>query len=209
MHIAEGILSAPVLAAGAVSAAAGVGYGVWKMDDEHIPRVAVLASGFFVASFIHVPIGPTSAHLVLNGLTGLILGWAAFPALLMGLVLQAVLFGFGGLTTLGVNVACMGIPAVLCYQLFNRGARNGSPTIAALSGFAAGALAIAFTGALVGVTLVSAGRSFLPVVYALIIAHLPVMVIEGLLTASVVTFLKKVRPELLEAAPTVQLSGGE
>ena len=202
MHIAEGVLSAPVLAGGAVAAATGVTYGVWKMDDEHIPRVAVLASAFFVASLIHVPIGPTSAHLVLNGLTGLILGWAAFPALLMGLVLQAVLFGFGGLTTLGINTACMGIPGVVCYHLFNRGAKNGSSTAAALFGFVAGGLAIALTGALVGVTLVSAGRSFLPVVYALIVAHLPVMVIEGLVTASVVTFLKKVRPELLEAAVT-------
>ena len=45
----------------------------------------------FVASLVHVPVGPSSMHLVLNGLLGLLLGWAAFPAILVGLLLQAVL----------------------------------------------------------------------------------------------------------------------
>lgn len=201
MHIAEGVLSAPVLAGGAACAAAGVGVGLWKTDEEQIPRVAVLSSAFFVASLIHVPIGPSSAHLLLNGLTGLILGWAAFPALLMALLLQAVLFGFGGLTTLGVNTACMGLPAVICYAFFSKGVRGEGAAIAVVAGFLTGVVSIGLTCALVGVALFSTGKSFLPVVYPLALAHLPVMVIEGLVTASVVSFLRTVRPELLRAAP--------
>ena len=97
MHISEGVLSPPVLVAGAALTAAGVAMGLRKMDNEKIPRVAVLTAAFFVASLIRVPLGPSSVHLILNGLLGLVLGWAAFPAILVGLALQAILFQFGGL----------------------------------------------------------------------------------------------------------------
>ncbi len=113
MHISEGVLSAPVLATGAVLSLAGVAIGLKKMDYEKLPEVGVLSSVFFVASLIHVPIGPAAAHLVLNGICGLILGWMAFPAILVGLVLQGILFQFGGLTTLGINTFNMAFPAVL------------------------------------------------------------------------------------------------
>ena len=97
MHISEGVLSPPVLVTGAVLTAAGVALGLRKMENEKIPLVAVLTSAFFVASLIRVPVGPSAVHLVLNGLLGLILGWAAVPAILVGVALQALLFQFGGL----------------------------------------------------------------------------------------------------------------
>jgi cobalt/nickel transport system permease protein len=68
MHISEGVLSAPVLVTGAVLSFAGVAIGLKKMDYEKLPEVGVLSSVFFVASLIHVPIGPAAAHLVLNGI---------------------------------------------------------------------------------------------------------------------------------------------
>ncbi|MFC1526937.1 energy-coupling factor ABC transporter permease, partial [Candidatus Latescibacterota bacterium] len=77
MHISEGVLSPPVLAAGAALAAGGLAIGLKRMQPHDVPKVAVLSSAFFVASLIHVPIGPTNAHLVLNGVTGLLLGWAS------------------------------------------------------------------------------------------------------------------------------------
>ena len=70
MHISEGVLSAPVLATGAALTAAGCGIGLKKLDYDRVPQVAILTSAFFVASLIHVPIGPSSVHLVLNGLMG-------------------------------------------------------------------------------------------------------------------------------------------
>src|SRR5512147_1129646 len=79
MHISEGVLSPAVLAGGAGLAAAGCAIGLKKLDYEAIPRVAILSAAFFVASLIHVPIGPVGAHLVLNGLMGLLLGWVAVP----------------------------------------------------------------------------------------------------------------------------------
>ncbi|HEX67536.1 MAG TPA: cobalt transporter CbiM, partial [bacterium] len=114
MHISEGVLSAPVLSTGAIITAAGTYLGIKNLKEEKIPQAALLSSAFFVASLIHVPVGPSSAHLVLNGLVGILLGWIAFPAILLGLFLQAILFQFGGLTTLGINTVNMALPAVIC-----------------------------------------------------------------------------------------------
>ena len=113
MHISEGVLSTPVLLSGAALTVVGTAIGLKKMDYDRIPQVAVLSAAFFVASLIHVPIGPSSVHLILNGLLGLLLGWAAFPAILVGLALQALLFQYGGLIVLGVNTFNMAMPAVV------------------------------------------------------------------------------------------------
>jgi len=200
VHIAEGVLSASVLGAGAAVAAAGVAIGLRKMDYERVPRVAVLSSAFFVASLIHVPVGPSSAHLVLNGLTGMVLGWTAFPALLVALVLQAVLFGFGGLTVLGVNTVTMGLPAIVCYYLFNPAIiRTNRRACVFGLGFGAGALGIVLGCAMIGVALFASGREFVGVIKLALLAHVPIAVVEGLVTGSVAVFLRKVRPELLEA----------
>lgn len=102
MHVSEGILSGPVLVSGAALAAVGTGIGLKRLDYDDIAKAGMLSAGFFVASLIHIPIGPANAHLILSGLVGLLLGWGAFPAILVGVSLQAVLFQFGGITTLGV-----------------------------------------------------------------------------------------------------------
>ena len=115
MHISEGVLSAPVLITGAALTATAVGLGLKKMDYDRIPQVAILSSVFFVASLIHIPIGPANAHLVMNGLTGLLLGFSAFPAILVGLILQAILFQFGGITTLGINTFNIAFPALISF----------------------------------------------------------------------------------------------
>ncbi|MBF0525538.1 MAG: energy-coupling factor ABC transporter permease, partial [Deltaproteobacteria bacterium] len=58
MHISEGVLAAPVLLVGAALGLAGTAVGLKKLDYDRIPQVALLAAASFVASFIHVPIGP-------------------------------------------------------------------------------------------------------------------------------------------------------
>ena len=117
MHIADGILSTPVLIGGATAATVGVGYGLWQMKPERVPQTAVLASAFFAASLIHLPLPGGSVHLVLTGLMGVMLGWSALPAIFVGLLLQYLFFTHGGLTTLGVNTVCMAVPALCCHYL--------------------------------------------------------------------------------------------
>ena len=120
MHISEGVLSAPVLVTGAALAAAGISVGLKKMDYDKIPQAAVLSAAFFVASLIHVPMGPSNVHLVLNGINGLLLGWVCFPSILIALTLQAILFQYGGITVLGVNTVTMALPGLIGYYLFGR-----------------------------------------------------------------------------------------
>ena len=112
MHISEGILSGPVLISSAALAFAGTAIGLRKLDYDQIAKAGMLSAAFFVASLIHVPIGPSNAHLILNGLVGILLGWAAFPAILVALILHGMFFQFGGITTLGVNTIIMALPAV-------------------------------------------------------------------------------------------------
>ena len=188
-----------MLLAGAAAAAAGTAIGLRKLDYERVPQVAVLSAAFFVASLVHVPLGPTSVHLVLSGLLGLVLGWAAFPAVLVALGLQAVFFSFGGLTTLGLNTVVMGLPAVVCYYLFHSAVRNANEPWVFAAGVAAGATAVMLGALLTAAVLVAAGKSFEVFGPWVLVGHLPLALVDGLVTGSVVVLVRKVRPELLGA----------
>lgn len=209
MHISEGVLSAPVLISGAGLAAAGVAYGLKKMDYDRVPQVAIISSAFFVASLIHVPIGPISMHLILNGLTGLLLGWAAFPAILTALFLQALIFQFGGLTTLGINTLNLALPAVLCHLVFGRLIRGNRKNVSSVAAFFSGAAALGISGILVALSLIWSQQAFLATARIILLGHIPVAIIEGIITAAVIGFLKKVKIEILEvpyARPHIQSS---
>ena len=197
MHIVDGALSVPVLATGAVFTAAGVALGLKKMDYDHLPQVGVLSAAFFIASYIHLPIGFSSVHLILNGLIGLALGWAAFPALLIALFLQAVFFGFGGFVVLGVNTLNIALPAVLVYYGCRYGIQSCSPKVAAIWGAIGGAGSIILTTLMVAVSLMLSGEGFALAAKATFIAHIPVMIIEGFVTASAVLLIRKVKPTFL------------
>jgi len=196
VHISEGVLPVSVLAGGAAVAIAGVAYGLKRLDYDRIPQAGVLAASFFVASLVHVPLGVVSVHLVLNGMIGIILGWGAFPVIMIALILQAVFFQFGGFTTLGVNTVVMALPAVVVYLVFSRFIRNRS-SAAWLLTFACGFLSVLMSALIMGLALFLMGEAFMEVATAVVLAHLPVMVIEGIITAFCIRFLMKVQPSLL------------
>ena len=196
MHISEGVLSAPVLVSGMALAAAGTAIGLKKLDYDRIAKAGMLSAAFFVASLIHVPVGPSNVHLILNGIVGLLLGWAAFPAILVALILQAVLFQFGGITTLGVNTVIMALPAVLCYMAFSPLLQKRKP-VAMMAAFACGFFSVFLGAVMVGLGLIFTEENLFKVSAIVVGAYLPVMIIEGIVTALCVAFLKKVQPELL------------
>ena len=196
MHISEGVLSAPVLIAGGALSCGGLWIGVRRLHEGQIVNAAALASVFFVASLVHIPIGPASAHLLLIGLVGISLGWAAFPCIFIGLVLQAVLFQFGGLTVLGVNTFIMAAPAVLVHYLSRGFIRRGGRWTSA-SAFLAGAGAIAGSAVLAAAALISTDEGFLTLTGLILAAHIPVLVVEGLITGTVISYLLRVRPALV------------
>ncbi|MEE9516075.1 MAG: cobalt transporter CbiM [Candidatus Adiutricales bacterium] len=197
MHISEGVLSGPVLISGGALTVLGTAIGLKKLDYDRIPQVALLSSVFFVTSIIHVPLGPSNVHLVLNGLLGLLLGWVAFPAVLVGLTLQAVLFQFGGLTTLGVNGLILAVPAVVVYYTLGPAARSRNRALTVIASFLSGFGAVFLSSLIMAVSLIFTDEAFWPMAKLVILAHLPVMVIEGLFVTVCVQFLKKVRPEIL------------
>ena len=196
MHISEGVLSAPVLFVGAGLTMAGLAIALKKMDYDTLPQVAVMSSAFFVASLIHVPLGPSSVHLILNGLLGLVLGWGAVPAIFIALLLQAVLFQFGGLVVLGANTVIMALPALLVWLLFSRFIHTAGRA-GVICAAAAGALSIALSALLAASALWFSGEELFTTAEFIVAAHVPVMLIEGGMTAVVVGFLKKIKPEML------------
>ncbi|CAO0821872.1 cobalt/nickel transport system permease protein [Desulfarculales bacterium] len=208
MHISEGVLGGPVLAAGVALSLIGLAVGLKKMDYDRLPQTAILAAAFFVASLVSLPVGPAKAHLVLNGLLGLLLGWGVFPALFVALALQALLFQFGGLTTLGVNTFNMALPALLCYLALRRLVVLAHMPVmvvegvitAAIEGFLCGFLSVGGSALLVAGTLVTSGEEFLAMARLVVLAHIPVMVVEGVITAAMVGFLRRVRPAMLDMA---------
>ncbi len=118
VHISDGVLTAPWLAGGFVLAALLLWLGARGLHDEEIPRIAILTAAFFVSSLIHIRVGPTSIHLLLTGMVGVLLGRRAPLAVFVGLLLQAALIGHGGYYALGVNACVMTAPALLCWLLF-------------------------------------------------------------------------------------------
>lgn len=214
MHIPDGILPAPVCVAG-YAIAGGVTWvalrQINKTSDprEEVPKAALLAAAFFVGSSLSLPLPPASVHLVLNGLVGALLGWYAWPAILTGLLLQAVLLGHGGITTLGVNAAMMGIPALFSGWVFQQrqrvmGALKPKVAIGTF-GFLAGAVGVALATvvffSLIIFTIpadINQGleQGFLT---ALMIAHIPLIFLEGLFVTLLCSFLMQVKPELLES----------
>lgn len=208
MHISEGVLSGQVLAAGAGLTACGLALGLRKLEESRIPEVAVLTSAFFVATLVRVPAGPASIHLTLNGLMGLALGWAAFPAIFVALTLQALLFQFGGFTSLGVNTLVMAAPAVIVHYALrplilsgsapNKG-QGSSRTAIALGGFLAGTMGILLAASLMALALFATGEQFREIGGVILVTNLMAALIEGVVTAFMASFIMRVRPEIFFA----------
>lgn len=197
MHISEGVLSPPVLIVGGILCLAGTALGLKKMKYDQVPKVAILTAAFFIGSLIHVPLGPSSVHLVLNGLVGILLGWCCFPAIVIGLLLQALFFQYGGIFVLGVNTFNMALPALTVYLVFFPLIKRQNHILWFLGAFLAGSLAVLGSGLFVALSLTTSGQAFVPAAKMVLLAHIPVMVIEGIITAVVLGFIEKVRPEMI------------
>lgn len=202
MHIAEGVLSLPVLGVCAGLSGLGIAIGLRRLDDSRMPLAALLGAAFFVASTIHVPVGVGSVHLILNGLAGLLLGWAVFPLFFVALLLQAALFSFGGFTVLGANLLIMAAPALLCHLLLAPLLR-GDPSRQWLLLIGAGCSFIGVGGAAVvaGVVLaLSGGSLFQHLIGLLVLSHVPVFIVDGIISALTLTLLWRMLPGFLQSA---------
>lgn len=197
-HIPDGVLSTPVVAVGSALTAGLLAYSTSKLSNEKVPQTAVLSAAFFVASLINIPIGAGSIHLMLTGLMGVILGSAVVPAIFIGLLLQAVFFGFGGILVLGVNTLNIALPAVLGGLLYQR-LLSAFPK-ADLRVMAAGitVLVLALTALMVSVSLMLSRNEFIALGQFIPLTYIPLMIVEAVITFVILGFVLKVAPEILD-----------
>ncbi len=197
MHISEGVLPTWEIVTAWGITLIGTAIGLRKLEGEKLVLAALLTSLFFVASLIHVPIGVGSAHLLFNGFIGLILGWAAFPTILIGLLFQALLFQFGGLMVLGVNTFNMAFPAVVAHYLFKNWIKTDGWKFYA-GAFLSAFVAILGAGLLVAIELALAGEKFIKDAELIFLIHIPLATVEGIIYIFLLKFLKKTYPRFLE-----------
>ena len=192
MHISEGVWSAPVLLAGWAVTAPAVAAILWRVRQSEIPRIACFSALFFVASFVHLPVGVSSMHLMLSGLVGAFLGSRAILAIFVALFLQGVFFGFGGLSVLGVNTAVIGFPAVLG-GLFAAAAKAQELKVRTqkIYLFLAGFVPIVCSMLLLDLVLFISGREFFAIATLISLEGAILAILEGIITLFALSFIAK------------------
>ena len=213
MHMADALLSPAVGATMWAGTAAVTGFAAQRLkrqiDDRTVPLMGVLGAFIFASQMINFTIPGTgsSGHLSGGMILAVLLGpHAAFLVMASVLTVQALFFADGGLLALGCNIWNLGVyPCYLVYPFVYRplagsGRRSGRAVAAAV----VGAVAALQLGALSVVlqTFVS-GKSELPFGAFLLLMqpiHLAIGIVEGLVTAGVINYVRNARPEVLESA---------
>jgi cobalt/nickel transport system permease protein len=194
MHISDGVLSSSLITATLLGGAETLAISLWRVRHEEIPKISLMTCVFFAGStVIHIPIGPTSQHLMLTGFIGLVLGRKAAIAVTIALLLQLFLFRFGGLSSFGANVFVISFPAMLLGMIF-RPQLARHKNFAFGYGFLAGFLAIAGSVFLLAVVLWESNQRLKLTSYAIIISAIPLMFIEGIVTGFAVQMITQIRP---------------
>ncbi|MCU0542017.1 MAG: energy-coupling factor ABC transporter permease [Oscillatoriaceae cyanobacterium Prado104] len=208
MHIPDGFLSPPVAIATGIASAAAIAVALNKSRDSiglrQAPVVGLTTAFVFAAQMINFPVaGGTSGHLLGGALASVVLGspWAATLAMSTVFIIQSVLFADGGITALGANIFNMGLVGIwtgwLLLQPLQRllgGSRNRLPLAA---GIAAG-LSVVAASICCTIALALSGTVALNIALpAMVGVHILIGIGEGLITGGVLTYLVKVRPDLL------------
>lgn len=199
MHIADGILPMSLTAGSLVGAAAVVGTSLRWLAPANVPRVGLLTAAFFVASSIHVPVGPVPVHLLLHGLVGIVLGPLSSIAIVVALVLQSLLLSEGGVSVIGFNLLAMTFGAMLARTVFDVMGGQTHPARASAAGFLGGAMAVCCSALIVVVGLWLAGEEWEKLRYLVLFANLPIALIEGCVVGSAAGFIVRVKPDLLRS----------
>jgi cobalt/nickel transport system permease protein len=134
--------------------------------------------------------------LVLGGIIGALLGLRAFIAIFIALLLQGLLFGFGGLTTLGVNLFNLATPTLLGSYLFQHSLKH--KRFKDILWFFVGFIPLALSAILLSVTLTLNGELFKDAATLTLLAYTPLLFVEGMMTLIALRFIEKVSPSLLQ-----------
>ncbi|MDO5296250.1 MAG: energy-coupling factor ABC transporter permease [bacterium] len=219
MHMADALLSSPVGGAMYATSACALGWAVKKLDKEpqlerKLPLMAMSGAFVFAAQMINFTIPGTgsSGHLGGGVLLASLLGDA--PALLTitaVLIVQCLFFADGGLLALGANIFNMGvIPCLLVWPLIYRPILRQEVTakriwaasmLASVVSLQLGAFCVVLETLFSGVTELPFGF-FLSLMQPI---HLAIGLVEGAVTAGILTYVLQTRPELLTANLSTQI----
>jgi cobalt/nickel transport system permease protein len=215
MHIPDGFLSPSVFLTGFIITIIFwvISFKKVKLTDKQVPIMGLLTALFFAAMMMNYPIvGGTTAHLLGGASIGLILGpFAGCISVTIILVLQAFLFGDGGLTALGANVLNMGVigifvPCVLFLIMnkFLKGTGKKFFAIIFVSAFVGDVLAAIAAGTELGLSQPIFQYGLSIAVPAMAINHSIIGVAEGIVTMILIGTLLKLRPDVLEQSPILK-----
>lgn len=170
-----------------------------NLDEKRVPLMAVLAAGIFAIMSMNMPIPfGTSGHMVGGTLIALVFlaPEACVIVFFVVLLLQALLFGDGGVTTLGLNVLNMGIIGG-CVGLYTF--KVLKDVIGKYPSIAIGAWLATLIAALACAVEMTIAGSFplVPGLIAMGTYHAFIGIIEAVLTVIVIYALEKFRPDLL------------
>ena len=202
VHISDGVLDPWLWESGWAITAVILAYALSKMRTDDVPKLSVITAAVFVASLIHMQVGPTSVHFILNGFAGVMLGILAFPCIFVALVLQCFLFGHGGVTTIGVNTVNMGVPALIAYLIFKTGTkldiRPETKNKVSLFGAIAGGVGVMLALLFLATELITTGEEFYETTVLVVTTHIPIIAIEAIFTGVLAGFIVTVKPEMFE-----------
>lgn len=203
------------------------------ISARSVPVIALMAAFSFVIMMFNIPLpGGTTGHAVGAALAAIVLGpGVASIAISIALVIQAFLFGDGGILAIGANCFNMAIviPYVsfAIYQWISHNTSVKSPRRllgAGLGGYIGLSLGAFFTAIEFGIqpalfksaegVPLYAPYPLAVAIPAMMIPHLLIAAsVEALLTVSVVAYLQRANAQLLEAKPlaelTTQAPGGQ
>jgi cobalt/nickel transport system permease protein len=220
MHMADALVS-PVVGGIMLAATAGVAtYSIKKiqndMDEKKIPLMGVMGAFIFAAQMINFSIPGTgsSGHLGGGMILAILLGpYAGFLTMSSILFIQALFFGDGGLFAYGCNVFNLGfytcfIAYPLIYKWFTRKGITsksifGASMSSAVIGLQMGAFSVVLETFLSGKTEIPFG-TFILLMQPI---NLAIGVVEGFVTATIVIFIWRARPEILEKSATLEALG--
>ncbi|WP_456485446.1 cobalt transporter CbiM [Hydrogenimonas sp.] len=219
MHIPDGYLS-PVTCAATYAIAVplwAIGLRKVKMvlDEESLPFVASLTALSFIIMMFNIPIpGGTSGHAVGAVLLAILFGpWVSFISVSLALLIQALLFGDGGITTFAANSLGMAgagaFGGYYLHKLFKR--YRFAPFIAGWGGIVLSSFVIALLlGIQPLIAIDTKGKplyfpfDLVTTVVALAGAHMLFFgIIEGVFTQLGYRFLLKIEPKLAKKRTTV------
>ena len=206
MHIPDGYLDWWICIIMYAVSATVIAYSIKKarkeIDSRRIPMIGIVAAGIFAAQMLNWPIpGGTSAHFVGGALAAIILGpYTGVLEMTSVITLQCLIFGDGGLSALGANIFNMAIVDVFVGYAVYKALRK-SNTASFLAGWLGIWMAAIACGLEIGISSIFAYKIYVTVP-TMAIWHGLLGIIEGIATASVISYIKSYHPESIYVGVT-------